>query len=60
MNKLCQKCGDALTGHEDDSGTHCRWCVTCGDPETITQDEAQTLISNFDLEGWNAGGENIA
>jgi len=25
----CEGCGDALTGHEDDSGTHCRWCVTC-------------------------------
>jgi hypothetical protein len=25
----CVECGDTLTGHEDDSGTHCRWCVTC-------------------------------
>ena len=25
----CEGCGDTLTGHEDDSGTHCRWCVTC-------------------------------
>ena len=30
----CQKCGDKLTGHEDDSETHCRWCVTGWDPET--------------------------
>ena len=27
----CDKCGDNLTGHEDDSATHCRWCVTCID-----------------------------
>lgn len=27
--KLCDKCGDTLTGHEDDSATRCRWCVTC-------------------------------
>lgn len=25
----CEECGDGLTGHEDDSGTHCRWCATC-------------------------------
>lgn len=25
----CVKCQDALTGHEDESGTLCRWCVTC-------------------------------
>ena len=25
---LCAKCGDKLTGHEDENGTHCRWCVT--------------------------------
>jgi hypothetical protein len=24
----CIKCGDRLTGHEDDSSTTCRWCVT--------------------------------
>lgn len=29
LDNLCEGCGDALTGHEDDSGTHCRWCVTC-------------------------------
>jgi len=27
-NKTCDKCGDKLTGHEDDSSTTCRWCVT--------------------------------
>lgn len=27
----CQKCGDKLDGHEDESGTHCRWCVTGGE-----------------------------
>lgn len=24
---VCSHCGDSLTGHEDESGTHCRWCV---------------------------------
>jgi hypothetical protein len=24
----CQKCGDKLSNHEDENGTHCRWCVT--------------------------------
>jgi len=27
----CDKCGDKLTGHEDDSATRCRWCVQCVD-----------------------------
>jgi len=26
--KKCAKCGDRLRGHEDESGTHCRFCVT--------------------------------
>lgn len=26
--RRCQKCGDKLTGHEDENGTHCRFCVT--------------------------------
>ena len=25
---VCSHCGDSLTGHEDESGTLCRWCVT--------------------------------
>lgn len=25
----CEKCEDKLTGHEDESGTLCRWCGTC-------------------------------
>lgn len=25
---ICSKCGDTLRGHEDESATHCRWCVT--------------------------------
>lgn len=29
--KRCEKCGDKMDGHEDESGTRCRWCVTCGD-----------------------------
>jgi len=27
--KKCLVCGDFLTGHEDESGTHFRFCVTC-------------------------------
>lgn len=30
--KKCSKCGEKLTGHEDENGTHCRWCVTGGSP----------------------------
>lgn len=29
LRPACVKCQDALTGHEDESGTLCRWCVTC-------------------------------
>ena len=25
---VCSRCGDCLTGHEDESGMICRWCVT--------------------------------
>ena len=25
----CHNCGDRLAGHEDDTSTMCRWCVTC-------------------------------
>lgn len=35
--QVCSACGDALRGHEDESGTHCRWCVTgwapCGESD---------------------------
>lgn len=27
--KKCVRCGEAMSGHEDENGTHCRWCVTC-------------------------------
>ena len=26
--KVCPKCGDKLTGHEDENGTLCRFCLT--------------------------------
>jgi hypothetical protein len=32
MFPACVQCGDAFTGHEDDTETHCRWCVTCASP----------------------------
>jgi hypothetical protein len=35
--KLCQKCGDTLKGHEDESGSLCRWCVTSTE---VTEGEA--------------------
>lgn len=28
LRNKCATCGDYLTGHEDDSATRCRWCVT--------------------------------
>jgi primosomal protein N' len=34
---ICEKCEDKLTGHEDESGTLCRWCVTC-EPLNIDTD----------------------
>lgn len=27
-DKSCKKCGDKLNGHEDESNSFCRWCVT--------------------------------
>lgn len=26
--KMCQKCNDRLTGHEDENGILCRFCLT--------------------------------
>ena len=28
-SNTCDQCGDGLTGHEDERGKTCRWCVTC-------------------------------
>ena len=36
----CDKCGDKLTGHEDDSATRCRWCVQCTDKAPTTRPPA--------------------
>jgi hypothetical protein len=38
--KICEKCEDKLIGHEDESGTHCRWCVTCTD---VTEGESLAI-----------------
>jgi hypothetical protein len=38
--KICEKCEDKLTGHEDESATHCRWCVTCAD---LTEGESVAI-----------------
>ena len=27
MFPACVQCGKAFTGHEDDTNTHCQWCV---------------------------------
>jgi len=43
----CHGCGDLLTGHEDDSGTHCRWCVQ-------TQVEQERNTEQMMLHGPNA------
>jgi hypothetical protein len=37
----CRSCGGRLTGHEDDSGTHCRWCVTC---QPVDEGEVQNAV----------------
>jgi hypothetical protein len=37
---VCQRCGDKLRGHEDENGTHCRWCVTGYVTTEEGQDEA--------------------
>lgn len=43
--KTCEKCEDRMTGHEDESGTLCRWCVTCADAsgECNSVDNAQAV-----------------
>ena len=33
----CEECGDKMVGHEDESGTHCRWCNTSSE---VTEAEA--------------------
>jgi len=48
----CVKCGERLSGHEDENRTHCRWCVTGWTPEDAnTGQEAQVN------ERPNAGGD---
>ena len=37
---ICSLCGDKMRGHEDDSATNCRWCVTGW---TQCNDEDDTL-----------------
>ena len=38
--QICEKCEDQLTGHEDESGTLCRWCVTCTE---VTEGESLAI-----------------
>lgn len=38
VNNNCHKCGDGLTGHEDETNTLCRWCVTGRVPENANND----------------------
>lgn len=44
----CQKCGDQLTGHEDDGKALCRWCITGWEPENsssnMVYDEKGQLV----------------
>ena len=37
---VCSHCGDSLTGHEDESGTRCRWCVICTE---VTEGESVAM-----------------
>ena len=37
----CESCNDKLTGHEDENGTLCRWCVTHTE---VTEGEAIEAI----------------
>jgi hypothetical protein len=41
--KTCPKCGDKLTGHEDEDGTHCRWCMTCHE---VTEGESIAIATD--------------
>lgn len=37
---VCDKCGDVLTAHEDESATRCRWCVTSQSSESASVAQA--------------------
>lgn len=43
--KICEQCEDKLTGHEDESGTLCRWCVTSGH---VTEGESIAMQADSD------------
>jgi len=43
--KICEQCEDKLTGHEDESGTLCRWCVTCTE---VTEGESIAMQADGD------------
>lgn len=45
--KRCDECGDLLTGHEDDSPSKCRWCVTGWKPQA-THVEPEDCITRLD------------
>lgn len=48
--RRCQECHDKLVGHEDESGTHCRWCNTSSE---VT--EAEMIARQAELA--DDGGE---
>lgn len=39
----CKKCGDVLTGHEDESGSICRWCGTGWAPTDESKSKSAAL-----------------
>jgi len=52
MSGECEACGDKLIGHEDESATRCRWCVTGWKPSredkgaaTVIPDKASEVQS---------------
>lgn len=44
----CKTCGDKLVGHEDESDTECRWCVTGWKP---CKDTGVPMTPNAKLSG---------
>ena len=57
-DKKCSKCGDNLTGHEDESGTICRWCDTgWHSTDDAEPSEIDTMINNTTQHTGNTGNE---
>lgn len=53
--KRCVKCGDPLRGHEDENGTHCRFCVTCTDDGGVNMSNARASSAGAEGPTTDAG-----